>query len=91
MFAPITYYRMTVPVVPLPQGMNDQTLQIASRFLREAAQRHQRFLIVADPAFSSKTLDWLSIHAAPTHSVRLLGVYEETEVLEFVPRSGVAP
>jgi len=90
-FAPLTYYRLSVPVIPLPQLINDETIQVGSQFLQEAAQNHKRFLVVADQFYSYRTLDWFTSNAAATHSVHNLGVFSGTEVLEFVPRTSLAP
>jgi hypothetical protein len=86
-FSPLSYYRLSVPVVPLPRALNGEAIRVGSQFLQEAAMRHERFLAVAyEPSY--KTLDWLAQSAAGTHSVRKLGVFDGVEVLEFVPRSG---
>ena len=85
-FAPLSYYKLNVPVVPLPQGLNDEAIRDASRFLQEATQKHERFLVVAYRLNSYGALDWFADNAAATHSVHKLGVFEQIEVLEFVPR-----
>jgi hypothetical protein len=90
-FAPLSYYQLSVPVIPLPQLINDETIQVGSRFLKEAAQKHERFLVVADKFHSYRTLDWFADHAARTHSAHILGVFDGMEVMEFVPRASVAP
>ena len=90
-FAPLGYYQLSVPVIPLPQLMNDETIQVGSRFLQEAAQRHERFLVAACGQDSYKTLDWFTENAAATHSVRMLGVFDGIEVVAFVPRDRMAP
>jgi hypothetical protein len=90
-FAPLSYYQLTVPVIPLPQLINDKTIQVGSRFLQEAAQKHERFLVVADKFHSYQTLDWFADNAAATHSVQILGVFDGIEVAVFVPRPGQTP
>jgi hypothetical protein len=85
-FSPLSYYRLSVPVVPMPRALNDEAMRVGSRFLQEAATKHERFLAVAyKPSYA--TLDWLSQSATATHSVRKLGVFDDIEVLEFVPRT----
>jgi mannosyltransferase len=85
LFAPLSYYPLSVPVVGLPRQLNDETIRIASGFLREAVQRRQRFLVVVfKPSY--KTLDWIVTHASATHSVRELGVSNDIKVMEFTPR-----
>ena len=91
-FAPLSYYRLSAPVLPLPQLINDETVQIGSRFLREAARKHKRFLVFADRTNSYKILVWFANNAAATHSVRKLGQFDDgVEVLEFVPRNNLTP
>jgi hypothetical protein len=85
-FTPLSYNRLSVPVVPLPMALNDEAMRTGSLFLVDAVKKQQRFLALADRR-SYKTLDWLSQSAAATHTVRNLGVYDDIEVLEFVPRT----
>jgi len=86
LFAPLSYYKVSVPVVPLPQLMNDEAVRDGTQFLQEAARKHMRFLVIGDQTVNSKTLDWFAHNAAATHSVDNLGVFDGNEVLEFVPR-----
>ena len=84
--APLSYYKLSVPVVPLPRALNEEAMQVGSRFLQDAAQRRERFLALAfEPSY--KTLGWLASHAAETHDVRELGIFEGIKVLEFKPRA----
>lgn len=85
-FAPLTYYKLSVPVVPLPRLMNDEAIRVASRFLREAAQKRERFLVVSYRSNSYGALDWFADNAAATYSVQKLGVFDQYEVLGFTPR-----
>jgi len=86
LFAPLSYYRLRVPVVPLPRALNDEAIRVGSLFLAEAAKKHERFLALAYlPSY--RTLDWLAKSATETYSVRKSGVYDGIELLEFVPRS----
>jgi hypothetical protein len=73
--------------VPLPQALNGEAMRVGSQFLREAAEKHERFLALGFEQ-SYKTLDWLAQSAAGTYSVRKLGVFDKVEVLEFLPLSG---
>jgi 4-amino-4-deoxy-L-arabinose transferase-like glycosyltransferase len=86
-FAPLSYYQLTVPVVTLPRALNDRAKQAGSQFLKEAAQRHQRFLAVGFMA-SWETLDWLVDATDDVYSARELGTFNGIRVLEFTP---VAP
>jgi hypothetical protein len=89
LFMSLSYYKLSVPVVPLPRALNDEAMRAGSRFIEEATRKHERFLALAfQPSYA--TLDWLAENAAATHSVRKLGVFDGIEVLEFVPRTGLA-
>jgi hypothetical protein len=85
LFAQLSYYKLTVPVVPLPRTMHSAATELGSRFLEEAAQKHERFLAMGDPP-SYKILAWLASSASGRFDVRKLGVFDQTEVLEFDPR-----
>jgi hypothetical protein len=84
LFAPLSYYPLSVPVVALPRGLNDQAKQIASQFVRQAAQRHQRFLALGFMA-SWETLDWITDNSDPSHDMRDLGTFDGIQVLEYTP------
>jgi uncharacterized membrane protein len=84
LFAPLSYYPLSVPVVGLPRGLNDQAKQIASRFVRQTGQRHQRFLALAFMA-SWETLDWISDYSDPSYDMRELGTFDGVQVLEYTP------
>ncbi len=83
LFAPLTYYPLSVPVVGLPRALNDEAIRVATKFLQGAGQH--RFLAVAFGP-SAKTLDWLAENSSRTHYVRELGVFEGVVVVEFTPR-----
>jgi hypothetical protein len=82
---PISYYKITVPVVALPRALNTEAMRAGSEFLQQATQHHERFLAAAF-AESYATLDWLSTQAAPGYDVRKLGNFDGVKVLEFDPR-----
>ncbi len=84
--APLSYYKLTVPVTPLPRALNEEAMRAGSEFLQQQAQRHQRFLAMAFVE-SYGTLDWLAKEAAGTDYVHELGVFDGVKVLEFVPRA----
>jgi 4-amino-4-deoxy-L-arabinose transferase-like glycosyltransferase len=88
-FTPLSYYRLSVPVVPLPKALNGETVRVSSQFLKEAASKHERFLAFACLG-SYPTIEWLAQSAAATHSVRSVGVFDGIKILEFTPRS-IAP
>ena len=85
-FAPLSYYQLSVPVVPLPRALNDQAIQAGSLFLQQATKRNERFLALAfEPSY--ETLDWLASNAKRTHRVQELGIFDRVKVLEFIPRT----
>jgi hypothetical protein len=83
---PLSYYKLTVPVTPLPRALNEEAIRAGSVFLQQQAGR--RFLAMAFVE-SYGTLDWLVKVGAASHSVRELGSFDGVKVLEFVPRSSV--
>ena len=85
LFAPLSYYKLSVPVVPLPRSLNNQAKQIASSFLQMATLHHQRFLALAFKS-SYKTLDWIAGKASAAYNVRRLGIFDQVRVLDFTPR-----
>jgi hypothetical protein len=82
---PLSYYKLTVPITPLPRALNGETMRAGSAFLELEAQRHERFLAMAF-AQSYDTLDWLSARAGGNYEVRQLGAFDGVRVLEFRPR-----
>lgn len=89
LFAPLSYYKLTAPVVPLPEGFNQETVRVFSPFLKDAEQRHQRFLVVGH-SYSYKTLDWIVQSSSDEYIAHCLGVFDGIKVLEFLPRSDIA-
>jgi Dolichyl-phosphate-mannose-protein mannosyltransferase len=81
---PLSYYKLTVPVAPLPRTLNGEAIRAGTVFLRQQAER--RFLAMAFVE-SYGTLDWLTKAAAPSHTVHELGAFDGVKVLEFVPRT----
>jgi hypothetical protein len=82
---PLMYYKLTVPVVPLPRSLNDEAMRVGSRFLEHATRQHERFVAMASE-YSYGTLKWLSDNAMTTDDVHELGVVDGFKILEFVPR-----
>src|SRR5579863_359689 len=86
-FAPLSYYKLSVPVVPLPRSLNDEAVRVASSFLQDAAPRHKRFLAMAfTPSYP--TVRWLEETTSGTYDSRTLGIFDGVEVVEFTPRIG---
>lgn len=87
LFAPLSYYKLSVPVVPLPRALDQQAILISSSFLKKATHHHERFLAIAYEA-SYKTLEWIEEKAAPAYTVHKLGIFDGVKVLEFTPHRG---
>jgi hypothetical protein len=88
-FSQLSYYKLSVPVVPLPRALNNEAMMVASGFFQFAATNHQRFLALGYfPSY--RTLDWLAGSAEAQYSVRVVGNYDGVLVLEFTPRAGAA-
>jgi uncharacterized membrane protein YidH (DUF202 family) len=83
---PLSYYKLSSPIVALPRALNGEAIRDGSRFIEEAAQRHERFLALAFVE-SYGTLDWLRNKAAGKFNVSERGAFDGVKVLEFVPRS----
>lgn len=89
LFAPLSYYKLSVPVVPLPRALNDEAIRVASDFLKTATAKHQRFLALAwEPSYP--TLDWLAKDTARVYQSRVVGVYDGVKVVEFTFRTADA-
>ena len=86
LFAPLAYYKLSVPVVGMPRALNDEAIRIGSSFLQDVARRRERFLAVGFVP-SVGTLKWVMQNAAGTHDVRALGIFDGIVVLEFTPRA----
>jgi hypothetical protein len=89
-FAPLSYYKIDAPVIPLPRDLNTQTASIASNFLEKAARNHQRFLVAAEMS-SRPTVQWIENAASGDFTFRELGHFGVIEIVEFVPNSSAAP
>jgi len=85
LFAQLSYYKLTVPVIGLPRSLNEDAIRIGSAFLRHAAERHARFLAMGYSP-SARTLEWLKGNAVTNYNVRELGSYDDIQVLEFEPK-----
>jgi hypothetical protein len=83
-FAPLAYYRLAAPVVPLPRALNAEAKKIGGDFVERAAARRETFLALGNDA-TYPTLDWLAQRAARAYSARVVGVYDHVKVLEFTP------
>jgi hypothetical protein len=83
-FSPLSYYKLSAPMVPLPRALNDEAMRDISLFLKQVEQKHERFLAIAYiPSYP--TLDWLSRTASGAYSYRVLGAFDDVKVFEFTP------
>jgi 4-amino-4-deoxy-L-arabinose transferase-like glycosyltransferase len=86
LYAPLSYYKVSAPVVPLPRTLNDEAERQAKQFLLKAIQERTRFLVLA-PWPSLRIVDLLAYDSQSSHSYRVLGQLDEIFVVEFVPYS----
>jgi hypothetical protein len=87
LFIQLSYYTVNAPVIPLPRSLNDETRRVTSRFLLDAAPRHQRFLALAfGPSWN--TLQYLTTTTATAYDARVIGQSDGIAIVEFLPRSG---
>jgi hypothetical protein len=86
LYSPLSYYKVTAPVVPLPRTLNAEAERQARQFLRKAAREHTRFLVLA-PWPSLRIVDFLGYESQSTYSYRVLGEFDEIFVVEFTPYS----
>jgi hypothetical protein len=84
LFAPLSYYRVHAPVVPLPRAWNAAARSAVQSFLH-ASPAPRRFVALAFVP-SWQTLREIADAARQTHSPRLLGTYNGVMVMEFDPR-----
>lgn len=90
LFSQLTYYKLSVPVVPMPRDLNSEAIRVGSQFLAKATLKHERFLAFADPP-SYKVLDWLVQTTSGTYDAHNLGVFNGVKILEFVSRVQQTP
>jgi hypothetical protein len=86
LYAPLSYYQVKAPVVPLPGSLVAETERQAKQFLLKAELEHSRFLVLAAGP-SLPTVDYLASYSRGTHMPRVLGEFDHIWVVEFVPYS----
>jgi hypothetical protein len=85
LFAPLTYYPLSVPVVGLPRALNDEAIRVASSFLQQATKHRERFLVVAFiPSY--ETLNWIVAQTSATYDAKQVGISNGIKVVAFTPR-----
>lgn len=85
-FTPLSYYKLSAPVVGLPRALNDEAMRIGSDFVHQAGPRRERFLALGYRP-SLETLRWLKKISAPAYEADTLGQPDGILVLEFRPRA----
>ncbi|HTZ98309.1 MAG TPA: glycosyltransferase family 39 protein [Terriglobales bacterium] len=80
----IDYYPINAPIVMLPMDLNDEARRIGSESVIAAAQRRQRFLVIAAPT-SYKTVNWLIHYSRGAFDAQMLAELDEIIVVEFRP------
>lgn len=88
-FAPLLFYKISVPVIPLPDRLNPEAKRTITSFLEQARRKHERFLAM-DFMQPYTILDWIKQHASKSFSVHELGDYDGVKVIEFQPRQPAA-
>jgi dolichyl-phosphate-mannose-protein mannosyltransferase len=86
LYSPLSYYKVSAPVVPFPRTLNAEAERQAKQFLLKAAQEHIRFLVLA-PWPSLRIVDLLAYDSQSTYAYRVLGKFDEIFVVEFIPYS----
>lgn len=85
----LDYYRVNAPASLLPMDLNDETILIGRQTIAAAAQRHQRFIVVAGP-LSYPTVEWLVRSTRGTFTSELIGEFDKAiVVVEFRPIAGI--
>jgi len=86
LYSPLSYYKVSAPVVPLPRSLTPQSEQLVDRFLLSAVPQHQRFLALV-PVPSLPILDYLAYSSSASYVPRALGTFDDILVVEFDPRA----
>ena len=86
LFAPVSYYKVSAPIVPLPRSLNAEAQHQIARFLPRAEAEHRRFLVLAF-VYSGRILEWIAYQTRFTYTPHMLGQFGGVWVVEFVPRA----
>jgi len=84
-FAPVSYYKVNSPVVPLPREFNKEAALQVKKFLATAIPARRRFLVLAFVP-SWHTIDWITMITKNSYEPRKVGTYDGITVMEYVPR-----
>ena len=80
----VSYYPVDAPFVFLPMDLNEETVRIGSQAVLSAAQRQERFLVIAPPT-SYPIVDWIANYSRGGFTARVQGTFDEIVVVEFRP------
>jgi hypothetical protein len=84
LLAQVSYYPLRGHLIFLPTDLTEEAMRIGRQVVLDAAQRHQRFLLVGPPT-SYLTANWLAYYSQGTFTARTLGLFDEIMVVEFRP------
>lgn len=90
LFSQLSYYPIDAPVVLLPFSLTDEAIRIGSQTVMEARQRRQRFFALGSPK-CHPTLEWLAGYSRGAFTAQPIGVFDEIEVVEFLPVADPGP
>lgn len=85
----VDYYPIHAPIQLLPMTLNQETARIAKQAVFVAAQRRQRFLVIAAPD-SYAALELLASYTRGAFAGKVLGKFDDIVVAEFQP-AGTGP
>jgi len=91
LYSPLSYYKVSAPIVPFPRSLNDEAQHQAKQFLLKATTVRNRFLVLAPRGASTRILDYLAYYSQSTHTPRVLGCFEDVWIVEFDPIIDDAP
>ncbi len=86
LFAPLSYYKIKAPVVPLPRTLNQEARDEVAKFLLTAAPEHRRFLLMF-PLPSVPIAQFLHDSSQENYEAHPLGNFDGIWVVEFLPNS----
>ena len=85
LFSPLSYYKVSAPIIPLPRSLNDEAQRQVKQFLLKAAMERTRFVVLAPRGPSQAILDFTAYYSQNAYTTRLLGLFEDIWVVEFDP------
>lgn len=86
LFAPLSYYKVESPVIPLPKGLNAAAKEQVKRFLATAIPAGEDFFVVASGS-SAGTVNWITATTADSYRMIPVGEFDHVAVVEYVSLS----